>query len=77
MKTLRQELLEEIDAFCERHDMPESVFGLHCLNDKGFVGRLRRKQRDVLSETIDQVKKWMKAYKPPKNPKRAACRAAA
>lgn len=78
MKSTRQQLLDDIDAFRAEFDIAESTFGLICLNDKGFVTRLRREGRGVSSDTIDKVRAFIRDYRPPKkNPKRAAAQAAA
>jgi len=36
------ELLKNIEAFCKRHDMPVTEFGIRAFNNPNFVGDLRR-----------------------------------
>lgn len=52
------DLLDDIAAFCRRHDMAETTFGRHAVNDGKFVGRLRS-GGSVTVDTIDRVRNYM------------------
>lgn len=54
----RDQLLADIEAFLERHNMSAGDFGLECLNNVSFVYKLRRGD-DVLASTIDRVREFM------------------
>lgn len=45
------ELVEKIDAFLERHNMPESRFGRDAVGEPGLVGRIRKGS----SPTLDML----------------------
>lgn len=53
-------LLEEIEAFLVRHDMPPSTFGRVARNDASFVFDLRENKRTLRRKTIKEVRAWMK-----------------
>ena len=55
------DLLSEIEAFCQEHNMPVSIFGGRALNDFAFVSALR-KGRDPGSRTRRKVEGFMAAY---------------
>ena len=71
-----EKYLAEIEAFLVEHDMKHTVFARAATRDKSYVDRLRKGSGTNI-KTMIEVRAWMKAYKPPKNPKRAAYRAAA
>lgn len=71
-----EKYLAEIEAFLVEHDMKHTVFARAATRDKSYVDRLRKGSGTNI-KTMIEVRAWMKAYKPPKNPKRAADRAAA
>jgi hypothetical protein len=52
-------LLTDIEAFCRKHGMAESQFGVLALNDKNFVGQVRN-GRDLRISTVDRVLSFMK-----------------
>lgn len=54
------DLLADIAAFCREHDMAESTFGRHAVNDGKFVGRLRD-GGGVTVDTVDRVRAFMSA----------------
>lgn len=56
-------LLQEIETFCETHDLKEGVFGILALNDKNFVGQLRD-GRDMRLSTVERVRRFMATYRP-------------
>ncbi len=56
------ELLTDIEAFCEAHDMKPTRFGELALNDKPFVSQLKEKGRRVWPETEEKVRKFMAEY---------------
>ena len=55
---MQNDLLSEILAFCERHGMAKTTFGLRALNNKAFVSGLEG-GRDVLSSTVKRVRSFM------------------
>lgn len=55
------ELINEIEAFCAKHEMTEGQFGLGALNDKNFVIDLRN-GRDLRMSTLERVRNWMAEY---------------
>lgn len=54
-------LLQDIRAFCDRHQMPTSRFGVLALNDKPFVAQLERGRR-VWPETEAKVRAFMESH---------------
>lgn len=61
---LRDQLLSDILEFCGETKMAESTFGLYAVNDGKFVRRLRA-GRDVNTETIDKIHKFISGYRKP------------
>ena len=57
MDTLR-EFVAEIERFCRCFNITESTFGNRAINDRKFVGRLR-KGRPVTTATVDHVRAYM------------------
>lgn len=53
-------LIHDIDAFCKRHGISVSQFGLEALNDKPFVHQVRTGRR-VWPETEKRVRDHMDA----------------
>ena len=51
-------LLSDIEAFCARHDMSETQFGVDALNDKNFIPDLRD-GRDLRFSTAERVRTFM------------------
>lgn len=62
----REKLLKEIRAFLAKHKMAPSRFGRDAMNDANFVARISDTEspRDVKSETIDHLRRWMAEHKP-------------
>lgn len=58
-----EQLITEIEAFCERHRMAETRFGLLAMNDKPFVKQLREGGRRVWPETEAKVRRFMAEYR--------------
>ncbi len=56
-------LLDEVTAFCAKHDMAESQFGVLALNDKNFIPQLRD-GRDIRFSTAERVRQFMLEYRP-------------
>ena len=56
-------LIDEIDAFCSRHGLSESQFGILSLNDKNLVPQMRA-GRDIRLSTVARIKDWMATYRP-------------
>ena len=63
------QLLTEIEAFLETHEMSATAFGKSALNDPPFVSQLRDGRR-VWPETETKVRRFMTTYRP--EPKVAA-----
>ena len=61
MSTSREKLLDDIERFILTTGVPASTFGEMAVNDRGFVGRLRR-GGDVRLETADRVREFMATY---------------
>ena len=59
MSTLHHDIM----AFCEKHEMAVSRFGLLALNDKAFVSTLPKGRR-VWPETEEKVRAFMEGYAP-------------
>lgn len=57
------ELLADIIAFCEAHEIAETRFGEMALNDKPFVGQLRKGRR-TWPETEAKIRRFMATYRP-------------
>ena len=62
MKTTRQTLIDDIDAFIERHDMHTTVFSQLAMKDSAFLLRLKD-GTEPSAPTIDKVRKFMAEYK--------------
>lgn len=55
-------LLTDIELFCARHSMGESIFSLNAMNDKSFVSSLRKGRR-LWPETELKVRAFMADYR--------------
>lgn len=55
------DLLPQIEAFCERHQMSVWDFGETVLKDRPFVGQLRE-GREVRNKTRAKCMEFMSAY---------------
>jgi hypothetical protein len=62
---LRAEAKAEIEAFIERHEMSAATFGEMAMGDRRFLYDVRR-GRKMEPETIDALRVFMRAYRPPK-----------
>lgn len=56
-----QDILTEIEGFCERHGLAETRFGEMAMGDKPFVRQLRE-GRDVRMSTVEKVRAFMASY---------------
>jgi hypothetical protein len=56
-------LLRDVEAFIETHEIAESRFGVEALEDKNFIRDLRNGRR-VWPETEARVRSFMDAYQP-------------
>lgn len=63
--TIRDQIHQEVEDFLTRTGVTPTGFGLKCMNDKGFVFRLRN-GANVKTDTIEVLRAFMKVYKPPK-----------
>lgn len=57
------DLLQDVEAFIETHNLAESRFGLDALNDKNLVRDLRDNRR-MWPETEAKVRRFMATYRP-------------
>lgn len=57
------QLLSDIRAFCDAHELKPSRFGELALNDKPFVAQLEAGRR-VWPETEAKVRRFMATYRP-------------
>jgi len=69
MKSTREILLEEIEAFLDHHQMAPTQFGALAVRDAKFVGRLRE-GHDVRTKTVDRVRDFMARH--PNRPSKPA-----
>lgn len=56
--SIKNDLINEIDAYLDRSGMTATEFGVAVLNDTAFVHRLRR-GKDVRVATVEKVRQWM------------------
>lgn len=66
MSTLREQLLTEIDSYCEAAGMKETTFGRLAVNDGKFVGRLRD-GKDITIGTFERIRDFIAAKAPLSN----------
>lgn len=52
-------LLKQIEAYCARHEIKETTFGLRAVNDGKFVSRLRS-GKTIQLETYQKVSDFLK-----------------
>lgn len=64
--TVRDQLIADMDSFLCRHGMSPTKLGLLALNDRAFVSRLRNGEHQPNAKTVDRIRDFMAAYKPPK-----------
>jgi len=61
-------LLQDIEAFCQVHELSESQFGTLALNDKNLIPQLKgdngKRPRRLWPETEARVRSWMASYRP-------------
>lgn len=62
-ETVRDVLLQEIDAFLAETEMTQSELGRRAVGNKSFVARLRDPDRSVMTATVDKVRAYMAAYR--------------
>lgn len=65
MKSTREQLLDEIDAFLSRSGMNVSDFGQAVMGDRSFVQRLRR-GRKVQADSVDKIRLWLSLHGAPR-----------
>jgi hypothetical protein len=56
-----QQLLADIEAFCQAFGVSPTAFGIRTMNDPAFVGMLRR-GRVVRVDTYQHLMSWMSEY---------------
>lgn len=57
-----EQLLSDIEAFCDAHDLSTTRFGELALNDKPFVKQIRAGRR-LWPETEQRVRSFMASYR--------------
>lgn len=67
---LHDQLTDEIDAFLERHDMSDTLFGRLAMNDPAWLHRFRDGLMPRI-DTVDHIRRFMAQYT--SHPKRRAC----
>jgi hypothetical protein len=67
--TAREQLLLEIESFLAQTGMTATRFSEDATGERGFLIRLR-KGSDVTLGTADRVRKFMREWRPPANPKK-------
>lgn len=72
---LRKALLAEVEIFLEQHGMAPTAFGLKAVNDAKFVANLRS-GLDPRSTTIDEIRAFMRDWRPTVPKRRAEARSA-
>lgn len=60
-RTIRSELLGEIEHFRHKHGMPQTKFGFLALGDGNFLERFK-KGRDLHLGTVEVVRDFMRDY---------------
>jgi len=60
-ETLRQSLISQIDAFCEREGISPTAFGIAAVGNKHFVFRLR--ENKVTSRNMEEAEMYMRRYR--------------
>lgn len=66
--TSREQLLKEIDAFLAKHGMSATRFGTLAANDTALVSKMKN-GRSVRVDMFDRLRRFMAAYRPPKDGK--------
>jgi len=56
-------LIQQIDAYCETHSLPPTVYGRLFMRDPNFVGELRD-GRECLPRTVARLEAAMKSPPP-------------
>lgn len=59
---MKDEFVQEIEAFLKAHKVAPSAFGRAAVNDRSFVADLKAGKRDVKMSTVEKVRKYMKDY---------------
>lgn len=57
------EMLERIEAFCERNSIGTAAFGRSAIGDPSLVGNLR-KHRSLTLRTANKIEAFMAEYEP-------------
>lgn len=68
-------LLKLIEAYCARHEIEETTFGLRAVNDGKFVSRLRR-GKSIQLKTYSRVSAFLKRKPAAPKPEQARVGAA-
>jgi hypothetical protein len=57
----REELIEELDSFLDRHGLADTRFGILAVGDGHLVKRIRD-GRPIRRSTVLKIRKWMQRY---------------
>lgn len=62
---MRDQIVDEIEAFLVRTEMPPATFGRRVMSDPNFVFELRNGIRQELrTSTVDKLRVFMASYRP-------------
>lgn len=66
MKTMREQILSEIDAHCAETGMSVTAFGVAVRNDPALVHHLRNDTRSITIDTVDKIRAYIRGELPPR-----------
>ncbi len=66
----RKNIVKDIEAFCAKHGLTPTEFGLKALNDGSFFGRLNKADRSPTLERIERVYEFMDKHDAENQPKK-------
>jgi|GEM_PF-3290637 len=61
-KSIRDQLLEEVEEFCAEHGIAESSLGLYALNAGHFMKRVRA-GGDMNLKSVERLRAYMRDYR--------------
>lgn len=70
---IHSDIIDEIDAYCERHSLTATAFGSMAMNDPNFVADLRA-GRELRRATEQEIREFLtgEPYQRPKRSQAAA-----
>lgn len=63
MVAVMDDLISEIHAFCDAHEVSKSRFGQLAMNDRAFLFQIEDGTRECLPSTQAKVRKFMSEYR--------------